>query len=249
MITTDTPSTPCGDRSAASADADSSSVFAGFGAAKIQARHLQRLAVVYVRQSDPQQVLHHRESTELQYNLVQRAVELGWPRERVLVIDEDQGHTAQTAEGRIGFQRLLAEVGLDHVGLVLGFQMSRLARSCKDWHQLLELCAIFGTLLSDSDGLYDPADYNDRLLLGLKGTMSEAELHMMCQRLHQGRRNKARRGEFFNHVPIGYQLLSSGEAVMDTDEQVQAVVRLVFEKFDELGSCGAVLRYLEPVRE
>jgi DNA invertase Pin-like site-specific DNA recombinase len=244
MIATDTPSTPCGDRSAASADADSSSVFAGFGAAKIQARHLQRLAVVYVRQSDPQQVLHHRESTELQYNLVQRAVELGWPRERVLVIDEDQGHTAQTAEGRIGFQRLLAEVGLDHVGLVLGFQMSRLARSCKDWHQLLELCAIFGTLLSDSDGLYDPADYNDRLLLGLKGTMSEAELHMMCQRLHQGRRNKARRGEFFNHVPIGYQLLSSGEAVMDTDEQVQTVVRLMFDKFDELGSCGAVLRYL-----
>ena len=139
MIATDTPSTPCGDRSAASADADSSSAFAGFGAAKIQARHLQRWAVVYVRQSDPQQVLNHRESTELQYNLVQRAVELGWPRERVLVIDEDQGHTAQTAEGRIGFQRLLAEVGLDHVGLVLGFQMSRLARSCKDWHQLLEL--------------------------------------------------------------------------------------------------------------
>ena len=244
MIATDTPSPRSGQQSAVSADADSSSVFAGFGAVKIQARHLDRLAVVYVRQSDPQQVLNHRESTELQYNLVQRAVELGWSRDRVLVIDEDQGHTAQTAEGRIGFQRLLAEVGLDHVGLVLGFQMSRLARSCKDWHQLLELCAIFGTLLSDSDGLYDPADYNDRLLLGLKGTMSEAELHMMCQRMHQGRRNKARRGEFFNHVPIGYLLLESGEVVMDPDEQVQAVVRLVFDKFDELGSCGAVLRYL-----
>jgi DNA invertase Pin-like site-specific DNA recombinase len=244
MIATDSPSTGCGESGTPRVAPDSGSVLAGLGAARIQARHLERLAVVYVRQSDPQQVLNHRESTELQYGLAQRAVELGWRRDRVLVIDEDQGKTAQTAEGRIGFQRLLAEVGLDHVGLVLGFQMSRLARSCKDWHQLLELCAIFGTLLSDLDGFYDPADYNDRLLLGLKGAMSEAELHMMCQRMHQGRRNKARRGEFFNHVPIGYLLVASGEAVMDPDEQVQAVVRLVFDKFDELGSCGAVLRYL-----
>ena len=215
-----------------------------FGSSKILHRHRERLAVVYVRQSDPQQVLQHRESKELQYNLADRAIALGWPRERVLVIDEDQGQSAQSAASRHGFQRLLTEVALDHVGLVLGFQMSRLARSCKDWHQLLELCARFGALLTDLDGMYDPSDYNDRLLLGLKGTMSEAELHMMCQRMHQGRSNKARRGEFFNHVPIGYVRSESGQAVMDPDEEVQAVVRLVFDKFDELGTAGAVLRFL-----
>jgi DNA invertase Pin-like site-specific DNA recombinase len=202
------------------------------------------LAIVYVRQSDPQQVLQHRESKELQYNLAERAVSLGWLRERVLIIDEDQGQSATSAASRQGFQRLLAEVALDHVGLVLGFQMSRLARSCKDWHQLLELCARFGTLLTDLDGMYDPADYNDRLLLGLKGTMSEAELHMMCQRMHQGRSNKARRGEFFTHVPIGYVRDAAGQAALDPDEEVQAVVQLMFDKFDELGSAGAVLRYL-----
>ncbi len=215
-----------------------------FGSSKILHHHHERLAIVYVRQSDPQQVLQHRESKELQYNLVNRAVALGWPRERVLVIDEDQGQSAQSAASRHGFQRLLAEVALDHVGLVLGFQMSRLARSCKDWHQLLELCARFCTLLTDLDGVYDPADYNDRLLLGLKGTMSEAELYMMCQRMHQGRSNKARRGEFFNNVPIGYVRGESGRALMDPDEEVQAVVWLVFDKFDELGSAGAVLRFL-----
>jgi DNA invertase Pin-like site-specific DNA recombinase len=139
---------------------------------KVRSWHLDRLAVVYVRQSSVQQVLENRESTERQYALVDRAVDCGWPRDRVLVIDEDQGKSGSTSEGRLGFQRLLAEVGLDHVGLILGIEMSRLARSCKDWHQLLELCAIFQTLLGDQDGLYDPTDPNDRLLLGLKGTMS-----------------------------------------------------------------------------
>ena len=137
------------------------------GSAKIQATHRQRLAVVYVRQSTPQQVSTNTESTARQYALVQRAEELGWPAHRVLVIDEDQGRSGATVEGRFGFQRLLAEVGLDHVGLILGLEMSRLARSCRDWHQLLELCAIFRTLLADQDGVYDPTDYNDRLLLGL----------------------------------------------------------------------------------
>ena len=236
-------STPGGKLDVASPDARQSFSL-GFGSSKIVRRHLERLAIVYVRQSDPQQVLQHRESKELQYNLADRAVTLGWPRERVLVIDEDQGQSAKSAASRHGFQRLLTEVALDHVGLVLGFQMSRLARSCKDWHQLLELCARFGTLLTDLDGMYDPADYNDRLLLGLKGTMSEAELHMMCQRMQQGRSNKARRGEFFNHVPIGYVRDESGQAQMDLDEEVQAVVRLVFDKFDELGTAGAVLWYL-----
>lgn len=135
---------------------------------KVQACHLQRLAVVYIRQSTPQQVIDNRESTERQYALVHRAVDLGWAASRVEVIDQDQGKSGSTAEGRLGFQKLLAEVSLDHVGMILGLEMSRLARSCKDWHQLLELCAIFRTLLADQDGLYDPTDYNDRLLLGLK---------------------------------------------------------------------------------
>jgi hypothetical protein len=139
---------------------------------KVKPWHLERLALVYVRQSSPQQVVEHKESAARQYGLVHRAVALGWPRERVLVIDEDQGKSGQTIDGRPGFQRLLAEVGLDHVGLVLGLEMSRLARSCRDWHQLLELCAIFRTLLADQDGLYDPTDHNDRLLLGLTTSMT-----------------------------------------------------------------------------
>src|SRR5690349_12753180 len=134
---------------------------------KIQAWHLERLAIVYVRQSTPQQVSANVESTQRQYALAGRAVDLGWTPDRVLVIDEDQGRSGASAEGRLGFQRLLAEVGLDHVGLVLGLEMSRLARSCKDWHQLIELCAMFRVLLADQDGLYDPTDHNDRLLLGL----------------------------------------------------------------------------------
>jgi len=145
-----------------------------WGTSKIQARHLDRSAIVYVRQSSPQQVLEHRESAALQYDLRRRAVTLGWPADRVIVIDEDQGRSGQTAEGRLGFQRLLAEVGLDHVGIILGIEMSRLARSCKDWHQLLELCAIFQTILADQDGLYDPGQYNDRLLLGLKTSQTQS---------------------------------------------------------------------------
>jgi DNA invertase Pin-like site-specific DNA recombinase len=135
---------------------------------KISPRHLDRRAVVYVRQSSARQVVENPESTQLQYRLRERAMALGWPEEQVLVIDDDLGQSGQSVAGRPGFQRLLAEVGLDHVGLVLGIEMSRLARSCRDWHQLLELCAVFGTLLGDADGVYEPRDYNDRLLLGLK---------------------------------------------------------------------------------
>jgi DNA invertase Pin-like site-specific DNA recombinase len=214
------------------------------GPGKIRPHHRDRLAVVYVRQSSAQQVLEHRESAALQYALRRRAIDWNWPRERVLVIDEDQGLSGTSAEGRAGFQRLLAEVGLDHVGLVLGIEMSRLARSCKDWHQLLELCAVFGTLLADQDGLYDPREYNDRLLLGIKGTLSEAELHILRQRMHQGRLNKAKRGELFNHPPIGYIRPQGGALALDPDEQVQAVVRLIFDQFDERGTINAVLRYL-----
>src|SRR5215210_1918227 len=191
-----------------------------FRSPKLRAWHLDRSAVVYVRQSTPQQVNEHQGSTARQYALADRAVELGWPRDRVLVIDDDLGKSGQSAEGRLGFQRLLAEVALDHIGLILGLEMCRLARSHRDWHQLLELCARFRVLLADADGLYDPNDYNDRLLLGLKGTMSEAELHILKDRMYQGKLNKARRGELFIAAPIGYVKLSDGTLAIDPDEQV-----------------------------
>ena len=222
---------------------DHSTGFA-FGSNKIADHHQQRLALIYVRQSDPQQVRRHRESTDLQYQLVELAKQLGWGQDRVEVIDDDLGVTGKHVEGRLGFQRLMTEVGLDHVGIVIGIEMSCLARSCKDWYQLLELCALFGTVLADPDGVYDPSHYNDRLLLGLKGTMSEAELHIMHSRLSAGRMNKARRGELFNHAPIGYVRNASGEMVLDPDEQAQSVVRLVFDKFQELDSLNALLQYL-----
>ena len=219
---------------------------------KITDQHLERRAIVYVRQSTQQQVLEHRESTARQYAMVDRAAMLGWPRAAIEVIDEDQGVSGSSIEGRSGFQRLLAKISADRVGLILGLEMSRLARSCKDWHALLELCAIYRTLLADADGLYDPSHYNDRLLLGLKGTMSEAELHILKSRLHQGMWNKAERGEILNHPPIGYVRSISarggeGDYVLDPDEQVQSVVRMVFEQFQRRGSINALLRFL--VRE
>jgi DNA invertase Pin-like site-specific DNA recombinase len=211
---------------------------------KICDRHLARLAVVYVRQSTRQQVTDHGESTRLQYGLVERAVALGWPASRVLVIDEDLGKSGSSAAGRVGFQRLVTEITMGHVGLVLGIEMSRLARSGADWYQLLELCALAGALLADADGIYDPVDYNDRLLLGLKGTMSEAELHLLKQRMLAGKQAKARRGELAIALPTGYVRRPSGEAALDPDEQVQTVVRLVFAKFAELGTLHGVLHWL-----
>lgn len=211
---------------------------------KIDVRHRDRLAVVYVRQSSMTQVHHHQESTKIQYSLAGIAQELGWARDRVLTIDDDLGLSGASAEGRQGFQRLLAEVAFDHVGIILGVEMSRLARSNRDWHQLLELCARFGTLIADLDGLYDPALYNDRLLLGLKGTMSEAELHILRQRLLQGKLQKARRGELGKPVPTGYLRKPAGEVVLDPDEEVREVVRLIFDAFDRIGSLHGVLRDL-----
>ncbi len=210
---------------------------------KVCDRHLQRLAAVYVRQSTRQQVTEHPESTRLQYALTDRAVTLGWEASRVLVIDQDLGMSASSAVARAGFQRLVTEIGLDHVGLVLGIEMSRLARSGKDWYQLVELCALSGALLADADGVYDPAGYNDRLLVGLKGTMSEAELHLIRQRMWAGRLNKARRGELAFPLPSGYVRRPSGEVAFDPDEQVQSVIRLIFAKFEQLGTLHAVLRY------
>ncbi len=211
---------------------------------KIHNQHLARLAVVYIRQSTVQQMQQHRESTRLQYGLVARAQALGWPPERIIVIDDDLGKSASTASSRSGFQRLVAEVSLGHVGFILGIEMSRLARTNVDWHRLLEVCALFRTLIADLDGIYDPNHYNDRLLLGLKGTMSEAELHILKQRLYQGCLNKARRGELAFALPIGYVWGPEQEIQFDPDEQVQEVVRLIFRLFEILGTVGGVLRYL-----
>jgi DNA invertase Pin-like site-specific DNA recombinase len=210
---------------------------------KILPRHVDRLAVVYIRQSTQHQVVNNRESTELQYDLRRRAVGLGWSEERVLVIDDDQGISGQSVENRPGFQRLLAEVSLGHVGVVFGREMSRLARSCKDWHHLLELCGLFQVLIGDADGVYDPTDPNDRMLLGLRGMMSEAELHVLRSRLHQGKLNKARRGELFSCVPIGYVRSSDGGIALEPDEQARSVVALVFEKYRELGSLPKTHRF------
>ncbi len=214
------------------------------GDGKIQGWHYDRLAVVYVRQSSRQQVTDHGESTRLQYGLTERAVALGWPASRVMVIDEDLGRSAANAAERPGFARLAAEITMGHVGLVLGLEMSRLARAGRDWHQLIELCSLAGTLLADADGVYDPNWYNDRLLLGLKGTMTELELHLIRQRMASGRLAKAGRGELAVPLPAGYVRRPSGEAALDPDEQVQAVIRLVFSLFGQLGTVHAVLRFL-----
>jgi DNA invertase Pin-like site-specific DNA recombinase len=211
--------------------------------AKIRDVHVNRLAMVYVRQSSPQQVLENRESRERQYALVEFAQRLGWSAERVVVVDEDQGQSGKTAPERSGFQRLMTEVSLNHVGLVLGLELSRLARSNKDWHQLIDVCGIFNTLLCDQDGVYDPLDSNDRLLLGMRGAMSEYELVTLRNRLLRGSQNKAERGELFTHVPVGYLKLSSEEVVQEPDEQARDMIQLVFDKFEELGSGCAVFRY------
>ena len=216
----------------------------GVSEGKIQPWHRDRLAVVYVRQSTRQQVLDHGESTRLQYGLVERAVALGWSRRRVLVIDEDLGRSGASAVDRTGFQRLVTEVTMDHVGLVLGIEMSRLARAGRDWHQLLELCALSRTLLADADGIYDPNDYNDRMLLGLKGVVSEVELHLIKTRMRSGVLAKASRGELTLPLPMGFVRRPSGEVVLDPDEGVQEVIRLVFRLFTELGTVNAVLRAL-----
>jgi DNA invertase Pin-like site-specific DNA recombinase len=211
---------------------------------KILPGHLEKLAIVYVRQSSQTQVLEHRESTARQYAFADQAVAFGWSRERVLTIDEDLGKSGRSAEGRSGFQRLITEVTLNHVGMVLGLEMSRLARSSKDWHAFFEMCAVFGTLIADADGVYDGNDPNDRLLLGLKGIMSEMELHIMRNRLERGRDHKAQRGELFTSVPVGYVILPTGEVDLDPDEQAQDVLRLIFDKFDELGTLYGLFHWL-----
>jgi DNA invertase Pin-like site-specific DNA recombinase len=232
------------DRDSKSTSPRSAAATFGLGStAKIRDVHLNRLAMVYVRQSTPQQVLENRESRERQYALAQFAERLGWPAERVVVIDEDQGQSGKTATERSGFQRLMTEVSLNHVGMVLGLELSRLSRSNKDWHQLIDVCGIFNTLLCDQDAIYDPLDSNDRLLLGMRGAMSEYELVTLRNRLLRGSRNKAERGELFLHVPVGYLKTPSGEIVQEPDEQARGMVQLIFDKFEELASAYAVFRY------
>jgi DNA invertase Pin-like site-specific DNA recombinase len=211
--------------------------------AKVRDGHWNRKAIVYIRQASPQQVAEHKESTARQYALADLAVALGWPRDRVEIVDADQGRSGQTAAGRLGFQYILAELGLDHVGMILGLEASRLARSDPDWAPLVRLCGVFRALLCDYDGLYDPTDFNDRLLLGLKGIMSEAERHFLRGRMNEGRLNKARRGALFNHACIGSVRVPDGLA-LDPGEQAQRVVRLVFDQFDRQGSLHGLLRYL-----
>ncbi len=210
---------------------------------KIQPAHLARQAYVYVRQSTLRQVLHNAESTERQYALAQRACQLGWSSAQVVTIDEDQGHSGATARNRTGFQQLISAIGLDQVGIVLVLEVSRLARSCSDWYRVLELAALSGALIGDEEGVYDPRDYNDRLLLGLKGTLSEAELYAIKARLQGGRLNKARKGELAQMLPVGLARGRDGCVRLDPHTDVQATLRVVFDQFDHLGTANAVLRY------
>jgi len=210
---------------------------------KVSSDHLHRLAYLYVRQSSLHQVRENRESTARQYDLKRRAQAMGWRIDQIVVIDEDLGLSGSTASERNGFQRLVSEVGLGRVGLVMGLEVSRLARNSTDWHRLLEICALTATLILDEDGLYDPAHFNDRLLLGLKGTMSEAELHVLRARLIGGQMNKARRGELWIRPPIGFVYDGDKKLVLDPDRQIQDTVRLLFEAFRRTGSAERVVRH------
>ena len=211
---------------------------------KVTEQHRRRRAVVYVRQSTLHQVERNVESSARQYALRERAVELGWPADSVVVVDEDTGRSGGTSQGRIGFNDLVAEVGLGHVGLVLALEVSRLARCSADWHQLLDLCALTATLIADADGVYSPADFNDRLLLGLKGTMSEAELHLIRARLDGGLRNKAERGELRLALPVGLDRDDDDRIVLCPDEQVRHAIERVFVLWRRLGSARQVVMEL-----
>jgi DNA invertase Pin-like site-specific DNA recombinase len=196
-----------------------------------------------VRQSTIRQVFENIESTQRQYALRQRAITLGWPEDRIIVIDSDLGKSGASSVEREGFQKLVAEVGMGHAGIVLGLEVSRLARNSTDWHRLLEICALTDTLILDEDGIYDPAHFNDRLLLGLKGTMSEAELHVLHSRLRGGLLNKARRGELRCRLPVGFVYDATSKVILDPDKQVQETMRLFFETYARMGSVSATIKH------
>ena len=206
---------------------------------KVNSIHLKRTAYLYIRQSTLRQVFENTESTKRQYGLRQKAIALGWPADRIVVIDSDLGQSGASSADREGFQRLVTEVSLGRAGIVLGLEVSRLARNNTDWHRLLEICALTDTLILDEDGIYDPSHFNDRLLLGLKGTMSEAELHVLRARLQGGILNKARRGELVIKPPIGFVYSSEGVLVLD---QVQQALRLLFDTFRRIGSATATVK-------
>jgi DNA invertase Pin-like site-specific DNA recombinase len=210
---------------------------------KITAAHREKRAYVYIRQSDPKQVRHNRGSQYNQYALVEHALSLGWIPQRVFVIDEDLGHSSRESD-RHGFAALVSEVSLGRVGLVLAYEASRLARNNTDWYRLLDLAALVGTLIADADGIYDPRDYNDRLLLGLRGMLSEAEVHWLQLRLKEGRLRRVERGEYRHHVPTGLTRLPDGRVVKDPNQAVQQTIALVFARFAALGSVPKVLRRL-----
>src|SRR3954451_11917301 len=213
-------------------------------ASKVTTAHLGRDAYVYVRQSTLTQVREHTESLERQYELAFRAQSLGWAPRQVMVIDDDLGRSGAEASHREGFKNLVADVGLGRVGIILGIEVSRLARNNADWYQLLDLCAVTDTLIADGDGLYHPGDFNDRLVLGLKGTMSEAELHLIRHRLTAGLRHKAAKGELRQGLPVGFVHDEADQIVMDPNEAVIEAIATVFRRFDELGSARQVMLLL-----
>src|SRR5262245_31776746 len=214
---------------------------------KIRPGHLSRQAIVYVRQSSPHQVRNNRESSGRQYALVERAKGLGWAGKSIEVIAEDQARSATGAAHRRGFKTLLAEIGSGQVGIVLALEASRLARSSADWHRLVEICVVTQTLLADEAAVYDPRDPNDRLLLGVKGTISDADIFPLRNRLHEGRWNKARGGELSRALPVGYVRSESGSAIKDPDRQVQSRLAYIFRPFGRHKVAHQVLRQL--VRE
>jgi DNA invertase Pin-like site-specific DNA recombinase len=209
---------------------------------KVQPHHLERGAYLYVRQSSMRQVIENIESTKRQYALRGRAIALGWRDDQIIVIDNDQGESGASAAWREGFQRLVTDVGMGHAGIVMGLEVSRLARNNADWHRLLEICALADTLILDEDGVYDPASFNDRLLLGLKGTMSEAELHVLKARLRGGILNKVRRGEYRCPLPTGFVYDEAGNVVLDPDAQIRETIAYFFETFSRVGSASQVVK-------
>src|SRR5687767_11076440 len=209
---------------------------------KITPQHLAHDAYLYIRQSTPRQVLENTESTQRQYALRDRAVALGWPLEHIHVIDCDLGKSGSQSAGRDGFQKLVSEVALGKAGIVLGLEVSRLARNSADWHRLIELCSLTGTLILDEDGIYDPAAFNDRLLLGLKGELSQAELHVLKARMRGGVLNKARRGELEMGPPVGLIYRSDATITIDPDQEIRAALRLVFDTFERTGSALQTVR-------
>ena len=209
---------------------------------KVTAAHLSRTALLYVRQSSLKQVLHNTESAIRQYDLRGKAIALGWAAGQITVIDIDQGQSGASAADREGFQQLVAEVSLGRAGIVLGLECSRLARNSADWHQLLELCGMTGTLICDEDGLYDPRTFNDRLLLGMKGQMSEAELHFIRARLRGGIVSKARRGELITPLPVGLAYDAAGHVILDPDTAVRGAVAHLFATFEATGSATACVK-------